>query len=150
MNIHHRGTENTENAQRLVKPAHTRNRAQLRLIYYVGQQKTMSYSNLIKEIVSTYQKHGWVLRRALVRPEARDEFLTAFDSPVGAVQVEEGSVDGLWFSRPSHGEREAWELRLVAENPFALFETFEKDETEEQREEMRREMEARLREYVNK
>jgi hypothetical protein len=111
----------------------------------------MTHSDLIKEIVSTYQKHGWQLCRALVRPETRDQFVAAFGSPVlEAVPIEEGLVDGLWFSRPSHEGREAWELRLVAENPFALFETIEKDETEEQREEMRREMEARLREYVNK
>ena len=51
---------------------------------------------------------------------------------------------------PSYEQREAWELRLLAENPFALFETFEVDETEEQREEVRREMEARLREYSEK
>ena len=38
----------------------------------------------------------------------------------------------------------------LAEQPYALFETFEKDETEEQREEMRREMEARMREKVMK
>jgi hypothetical protein len=113
--------------------------------------KRMNLSDLIKEIVNTYQKHGWQLRRALLRPETRNEFAAACNSlSLNAVQVEEGSVDGLWFSRASHAEREAWELRLVAENPFALFETFEKDETEEQREEMRREMEARLREYVNK
>lgn len=111
----------------------------------------MTSRDLINEIVSTYQKHGWQLRRALLRPETRNEFYTVFDSPtLEVVEVEEGLVDALWFSRASHAEREAWELRLVAENPFALFETFEKDETEEQREEMRREMEARLREYVNK
>jgi hypothetical protein len=111
----------------------------------------MNYRDLIKEIVGTYQKHDWQLRRAVLRPETRDEFCAAFDSPtLDTVEVEEGAVDGLWFSRPSHGENEAWELRLVAENPFALFETFEKDETEQQRDEMRREMEARLRDYVNK
>jgi hypothetical protein len=111
----------------------------------------MNHTDLIKEIVSTYQKHGWQLRSALLRPETRSEFAAACESlSLSAVQVEEGPVDGLWFSRASHADREAWELRLVAENPFALFETFEKDETEEQREEMRREMEARLREYVNK
>lgn len=69
---------------------------------------------------------------------------------LGAAEMEEASVDGLWFSRASHNQREAWELRLLAESPFALFETFEHDETEEQREEMRREMEARLRDYVNR
>jgi hypothetical protein len=111
----------------------------------------MDYRDLIMEIVSTYQKHGWQLRRALLRPETHREFEAALTAPTAeVVQLEESVVDGLWFSRPSQAEREAWELRLIAENPFALFETFEKDETEEQREEMRREMEARLREYVNK
>jgi hypothetical protein len=111
----------------------------------------MNYRDQIREIVGTYQKHGWQLRRALLRPENRVEFIAACDaSGMAPVEVEEGLVDGLWFSRPSHAEREAWELRLVSENAFALFETFEKDETEEQRQEMRCEMEARLREYVNK
>ena len=111
----------------------------------------MNYRDLIKEISGTYLKHGWQLRRAMLRPDVRDDFYASFDpSTLETVKVDEGLVDGLWFSRPSHEEREAWELRLVAETPFALFETFEKDETEEQREEMRREMEARLREYVNK
>jgi hypothetical protein len=118
----------------------------------IGLEKRMSHSDLIKEIVGTYQKHGWRLRRVLLRPETRAELdaeLASGSLPLDGVKVEEGSVDGLWFSRPSHEGREAWELRLLAENPFALFETFEKDETEEQREEMRREMEARLRDYVN-
>lgn len=110
----------------------------------------MSQSDLIKETVSTYQKHGWQLRRALLRPETLAESNAAFNFLRLDPVVEEGLVDCLWFSRSSHAEREAWELRLVAENPFALFETFEQDETEEQREEMRREMEARLRDYVNK
>jgi hypothetical protein len=113
----------------------------------------MNHSDLIKEIVGTYLKHGWQLRRLLLRSETRAalDAELAFDSlPLLNVQTEEAAIDGLWFSRRSLEEREAWELRLIAENPFALFETFEKDETEEQREEMRREMEARLRDYVNK
>jgi hypothetical protein len=113
----------------------------------------MPYSDLLKEIVDTYRKHGWQLRRLLLRPETRSELAaeSASDSlPLPDAQIEEAAVDALWFSRASHEEREAWELRLLAENPFALFETFEKDEREEQREEMRREMEARLRDYFNK
>lgn len=66
-----------------------------------------------------------------------------------SVTVEPATVDALWFSRPSNNQREAWELRLLAESPFALFETFEPDETEDEREEMRREMEARMRVFVN-
>jgi hypothetical protein len=111
----------------------------------------MDYRDLINEIVDTYQKHGWELRRVLLRPETNAELKVGSDhASLGDAPAEEAEVDGLWFSRPSHEGREAWELRLLAENPFALFETFEADETEEQREEMRREMEARLREYVNK
>jgi len=112
----------------------------------------MSQSDLLKEIVGKYQQHGWQLRRLILRPETLAELNAevAFSpTAVDGVTLEEATVDGLWFSRPSSEEREAWELRLLAENPFALFETFEEDETEEQREEMRREMEARLRDYVN-
>jgi hypothetical protein len=109
----------------------------------------MQQSELMKEIVNTYRKHGWQWRRVLVRPETKDDLNLAFEAnELGKIQIEDGDVDALWFSRTSHAEREAWELRLLAETPFALFETFEKDETGEQREEMRREMEARLRERV--
>ena len=106
----------------------------------------MNYGKLVKEIVGTYQKHGWHWRRVLLRPENRDEFNATFEAQSrDQIAVEEGMLDALWFSRPSYSEREAWELRVVSDNAFALFETFEKDETEEEREEMRREMEARLR-----
>jgi hypothetical protein len=113
----------------------------------------MRHSDLIKEIVATYQKHGWQLQRVLLRAQTRGELdadLVAGSLSLEGARIIETEVDGLWFSRPSYEQREAWELRLLAENPFALFETFEKDETEEQREEIRREMEARLRDYVNK
>jgi hypothetical protein len=113
----------------------------------------MDYRGLVKEIVNTYQQHGWELRRVLLRPETSTQLtaqLTSDSFSLDGIKVEESQIDGLWFSRPSHEQREAWELRLLAENPFALFETFEVDETEEQREEVRREMEARLREYAVK
>lgn len=108
----------------------------------------MNYSNLIREIVDAYQKHDWQLRRVLLRPQTRAE-LAPDVLPLDSAQMEEALIDALWFSRPSYEQREAWELRLLAESPFALFETFEEDETEEQREELRREMEARLRDHVS-
>ena len=111
----------------------------------------MNKSELIKQTVSTYQKHGWQLRRVLLRPETSAALRaeTDLDSlPLDSAQLIEASIDALWFSRASHERREAWELRLLAETPFALFETFEEDETEEQREEMRWEMEARLRDHL--
>jgi hypothetical protein len=92
-----------------------------------------------------YRKHGWQLRRALLRPETRVELQSLL--PEDSV-VKEGEFDALWFSRPSHNDREAWELRLLAQTQYALFETFEADETEEERDDLRLEMEARLREYL--
>jgi hypothetical protein len=106
----------------------------------------MKISELINEIVGVYEKHGWQLRRMLLRPESRAELENA-TAALGAATGAEAEVDALWFSRPSHGQREAWELRLIAENPYALFETFEADESEEEREDVRREMETRMREH---
>ena len=79
----------------------------------------------------------------LLRPETRVELQLPEDLP-----VKEATCDALWFSRPSHNDREAWELRLLAQTQYALFETFEADETEEDRDEVKLEMEARLREYL--
>ena len=101
----------------------------------------------VREIVETYQKYGWKIERLLMRPETRELVEHAKMSFSGA-SIENGSVDALWFSRASHNNRVAWELRLVAESNYALFETFEAEEAEEDREEVRREMEARLRDYV--
>ena len=106
----------------------------------------MDVSDLFIEIVEVYSKHGWELRRVLLRQETRIQFDHTRVS--GQVSMHEAAIDALWFSRPSHSGREAWELRALSENPYALFETFEADETEMEREEARLEMEARLREHV--
>lgn len=103
----------------------------------------------IREILANYARHGWRLKRLLLTREART-LLTETEQDIfaGAEVVADSSINALWFARPSHAGREAWELRLVAETPYALFETFEADEEEEEREEVRREMEARLRDYA--
>lgn len=104
----------------------------------------MSRLERITEILATYRKHGWRLKRALLRLETHAELVQSKREIFEDATVQESMVDALWFARPSHAGREAWELRLVAETPYALFETFEADEAEEDREEVRREMEARL------
>ena len=114
-----------------------------------GSDEFMKTSALINEIVDLYQKHGWQLRRVLLCPKTQIELGTELTEFSG-VEMEEATIDALWFSRPSHQQREAWELRLLAENPYALFETFEADESQEDREDVRREMEARMREYLKK
>jgi hypothetical protein len=109
----------------------------------------MKNAGLFMEIVATYRKHGWELRSALLQPATRSELDDQETELLNGIPVIEAPVDALWFSRPSHNQREAWELRLVAQTPFALFETFEQDEPEEDRDDVKREMEARMREYAS-
>lgn len=111
----------------------------------------MNLLERFNETLALYRKHDWQLRRVLLRPESRAE-LTAATTAAATLfddaTLHESTLDALWFSRASHAGREAWELRLVAETPYALSETFEADEAEDEREEVRLEMEARLREYA--
>ena len=109
----------------------------------------MSRLNKFQEIFAQYRRHGWRLARVLARPESLAEMRGANAAAMfEGVAATESDVDAIWFSRPSAEGREAWELRLVGDTPYALFELFEPDEEEEEREDVRREMEARLREYA--
>jgi hypothetical protein len=108
----------------------------------------MNKADLFMEVVATYRKHGWELKRALLQLATRAEISAKEADILNPITIKEDVIDALWFARPSNNNRTAWELRLLAETQYALFETFEADETEEQREEMRLEMEARLRDYV--
>jgi hypothetical protein len=107
----------------------------------------MDRRELFNEVVANYERHGWKLARVLVTPGARSEL--AVQVPDG-VSLTDSEIDALWFARPSHGSREAWELRLLAEQPYALFEAFEADETEEDREEARQEMEHIMRDHAGR
>ena len=108
----------------------------------------MKKANLFVELVATYRKHGWELRSALMQPATLAELGSQEAQLLNLVDVRESPIDALWFSRPSYQGREAWELRLLEQTQYALFETFEADETDEQREDVKLEMEARLREHV--
>ena len=104
----------------------------------------MNNADLFRELVATYRKHGWELQSALLQTATAAELAPLLEH----LPVKVADFDALWFSRPSHQKREAWELRLLAQTQYALFEAFEPDETEEQREEAKREMEARLKDYL--
>jgi hypothetical protein len=105
----------------------------------------MDAPDLIQEIIATYERHGWELRRVLLRPETR---VASAAELFGQAAMIESDFDALWFARPSRAGREAWELRLIAELRYALFEAFEGDESEADREEVRQEMENRMREHA--
>jgi hypothetical protein len=106
----------------------------------------MNEVELAREIIATYRKHGWQPRRALLRSESRAAIQSVLEP---GLPVTEAEFDALWFSRPSFSEREAWEIRLIEENAYALFETFGSEMPEEEREELRTEMEARLRDRIS-
>ena len=108
----------------------------------------MSKADLFMELVATYRKHGWELKAAMLQPATLAELKSKESEMLAPIAIKESPFDALWFTRPSHNNRTAWELRLLGETQYALFETFEAEETEAQREEVRLEMEARLRDYV--
>ena len=107
-----------------------------------------------RHILQTYSRHGWRLARVLASAGTFEELRREGDEASGGevrfegAPVEEAGVDAIWFKRPAQGGREAWELRLVGDIPYALFELFEPDEDEEDREQVRREMEAEMKERM--
>lgn len=115
-----------------------------------GLRGVMNQRDLIIDILATYQKHGWQLRRLLLLPETRAEVVSKDELTFAGARIDNANVDALWFSRPSFGNREAWELRLIAETPYALFDTFEADGLEETHEKVRQEMETRMGEYITR
>jgi hypothetical protein len=107
----------------------------------------MNELHLLPEILSLYRKFDWQLRQVLLTPEAKaalDEKLTAI---LGNVEIVEGEIDALWLSRPSGKDGEAWELRLISANAYALFEVFRAAQPNEEREDIKSDMEMRLVEY---
>lgn len=108
----------------------------------------MMSAELFMELLATYRKYGWELRSMVLQPAT--QAVLEKEQLLDQVSVKEASFDALWFSRPSHNNREAWELRLLSQTQYALFEAFEPDETEEEREDVKLEMEARMRDYLGK
>ena len=101
------------------------------------------------ETLATYRKYGWQLARVMMRPGALATLRAATGGEdFETVAARESPIDAMWFVRPAEGGREAWELRLVGQSPYALLEVFEPDEAEEDREDVRREMEAKMRERI--
>lgn len=104
----------------------------------------MNLRDLTRNLIANYERHGWKVQRVLLRSDT-----TALLPPSDfAVQCKESEIDALWFSRPSHNRREAWELRLISETPYALLVTFDSGDSEASKETAREELETRLKEYV--
>ena len=98
----------------------------------------MSLPDQIAEIFDVYRKHGWILRRVLVKKSARKN-LGALDPEI---LILESDVEAAWFSRPPKPGGIAWEIRYLGEPPFALLENL--DEAEDDFEEKLQVVESRL------
>ena len=85
-------------------------------------------SDAVVEIIKQYEKHGWILRRALLSHDNS----SALSGMLGEIDVVHSDLDGLWFSRRSRPDSEAWELRRLTGLPFALVAAVPADATPEE------------------
>ncbi len=74
----------------------------------------------IRDIIATYSKHGWVLRRVLLSKSSVVRMTPG--RFFGEVPVIEAAIDAAWFSRPPRSGGVAWELRYLGATSFALVE----------------------------
>lgn len=98
----------------------------------------------IAEILATYKKYGWELRRVLLTKELKANVIDLF----AEVQVVDADIDAAWFSRPPQAGSIAWEIRHLSSAPYALLEHL--DETDADFEAALQAVEARLRDAVAK
>ena len=73
----------------------------------------------IQQILNQYAKHGWTLRRVLLSSGLAAQ-LPEITAAFGPADVRTADLDRLWFSRSSRPGITAWELRHLANTPFAL------------------------------
>lgn len=96
----------------------------------------------IAAIIEQYVRHGWKLRRVLMSRGLADALSDA--ALFAGADVRSSSHDGLWFSRRSLPDREAWELRRISAAPFAVVEVIPDGLTDQERDELLSSAEARM------
>lgn len=102
----------------------------------------------IAEILGTYRKYGWLLRRVLLTPSLSDHLAEAGETLFGNTKIIDSTIDAAWFSRPPASGGVTWEIRNLGDIPFALVEKL--DEDDPGFESMLRDLEIRLSETVSK
>ena len=96
----------------------------------------------IAAIIEQYEKHGWKLRRVLISHELNESLGGA--ELFADADVRPAVHDGLWFSRRSLPDREAWELRRISAAPFAMVEVIQDGLSDQERDELLSSAEARM------
>ena len=77
----------------------------------------------LAEIIATYEKHGWVLRRVLLSEETKRGLGLYADT----LHVTDSDIDAAWFSRPPKSGAIAWEIRYLGDPPYALLENIDEN-----------------------
>lgn len=95
-----------------------------------------------REIIRTYTKHGWILRRVLLTVSLRKSLGETSGEIFGDAKSYEGDIDAAWFSRQPQAGEIAWEIRHLSKTPFALLEYV--DENTDDFEQKLRAAESRL------
>ena len=103
----------------------------------------MTNHEAIADIIEQYEKHGWRLRRVLLTQDLAQS-LNDTTSVFGDAEVRMAAIDGLWFSRRSMPDREAWELRRISASPFALVEVIPDGLTDQELDELFTQAEDRM------
>jgi hypothetical protein len=108
----------------------------------------MTDRNLIEEIISTYQKHGWKPGRVFISDGTREVLgPDAMNALFEGADLQVADFDAIWFERPSKKGGTAIELRHLGNAPFALFELIGENSPAD---EIRSELENRMASYASK
>lgn len=106
----------------------------------------MPDAKAIAETITTYEKHGWILRRVLLTKESNRK-LQDKSELFSDVAVVDSSIDAAWFSRPPKSGGVAWEIRYLGDIPYALLEMV--DENDPKFENILSGIELRLRQAIS-
>ncbi len=77
-----------------------------------------------REIIATYCKYGWVLRRVLVNGPEDSQLADSLKGFVD-VRISRSDLNAAWFSRPPAAGPIAWEIRYLGGIQFALLENLD-------------------------
>ena len=102
---------------------------------------------MVGSIISQYEKFGWTLHHVLLSPESKRGSL---EKSFSGVDVVDSDIDAAWFSRPAENGRVAFELRSLAQTPFALVDSADPDASESELAEMFAATERKLRERLSR
>ncbi|MFN0277308.1 MAG: hypothetical protein ACKVRN_01770 [Pyrinomonadaceae bacterium] len=103
-------------------------------------------ASAIAEIIATYNKYGWILRRVLLSDASNEKLGKHKETLFGEATISVSEIDAAWFSRPPDKNGVAWEIRYLGEPPYALLEKVNEGDAEFEK--ILRQTESRLNESL--